>query len=269
MTGVARSFSAFLRLHIALMLQYRGEILLWAVWGLVYPAVSYALWSAAAEGSAAGHIADYGRGEFAAYFFVIMIVGHLTQAWDTYEMGHLVRSGEMSPKLLRPILPIWESLAGNLSYKITTLAFLVPMWGLFAWFVTPALDTSGWQLAMGIVAILLGGALNFVLNYAVALIAFWTPKLDATGELYFGAGMIWGGRFAPLAVYPDILQRIADVLPFRWMFAFPTELLMGRIDDPAVALRGLGVQTLWLGLSVALFCVWWKTAVKHYTAVSG
>ncbi len=135
MRAVVAAMPAYLRLSLASMFQYRGEIVLWAIWGLVNPAVSYALWSAAAESNADGTIAGFGRGEFAAYFFAMMIVGHLTQAWDTYEVGHLVRSGEMSPKLLRPILPIWEALAGNLSYKITTLAFVVPMWCLFAWLV--------------------------------------------------------------------------------------------------------------------------------------
>ena len=254
------------------MLQYRGEIVLWAVWGLVYPAVSYAMWSAATESRPGGTIAGFDRGDFAAYFFVIMIVGHLTAAWDTYEMGHLIRSGEMSPKLLRPILPIWEALSSNLAYKITTLVFLVPAWSLFAWLVAPTFHTTGWQLGLGVIAVVLAGILNFMLNYAVALIAFWTPKLDATGELYFGAGLVWGGRFAPLAAFdalPSFMRGIADILPFRWMFAFPTELLMGRIAEPGAALRGLGMQLIWLAAAVLAFRLTWTAAVRRYTAVSG
>ncbi len=269
MTAVARSFFAFLRKGIAVMLQYRGEIVLWAIWGLVNPAVSYALWSAAAESNADGTIAGFGRGEFAAYFFAMMIVGHLTQAWDTYEIGHLVRSGEMSPKLLRPILPIWEALAGNLSYKITTLVFVVPMWCLFAWLVRPTFETSAWQLGLGLIAIVLGAVLNFVLNYVFALVAFWTPKLDAMGELYFGACMLWGGRFAPLDALPDILRWLSGLQPFKWMFAFPSELIMGRITDPSEAFRGLGIQLAWIAVSIVGFRVLWSVAVKRYTAVSG
>lgn len=269
MTVVARSFFAFLRKGIAVMLQYRGEIVLWAIWGLVNPAVSYALWSAAAAGNKSGTIAGFGRGEFAAYFFAMMIVGHLTQAWDTYEVGQLVRTGDMSPKLLRPILPIWEALAGNLSYKITTLAFVVPMWCLFAWLVTPTFETHAWQFGLGLIAIVLGAALNFVLNYFFALVAFWTPKLDAMGELYFGACMLWGGRFAPLDALPPILHLLADIQPFKWMFAFPTELLMGRIADPVRAVQGLGVQLVWIAASIVAFRLLWSAAVKRYTAVSG
>lgn len=272
MIHLIRSFHAFLRRGIAAMLQYRGEIALWAIWGLVYPAVSYALWSAASDSRADRSIAGFDRGDFAAYFLIIMIVGHVSAAWDTYEMGHLVRTGEMSARLLRPILPIWESLASNLAYKITTLVFLIPAWCLFGWWVRPTLHPTASQLAFGVAAVTLGAVLNFILNYSVALIAFWSPKLDATGELYFGAGLIWGGRFAPLAVFdtlPAFMGIIADVLPFRWMFAFPTELLMGRITDTGVILRGLGAQVAWIAIGILAFRAFWAAAVRRYSAVSG
>jgi len=268
-THVLRAFGAFLRVGIGTMIQYRGEILLWAIWGLVNPAVLYALWSAAAQTHENGEVAGYGRGEFAAYFFMMMIVGHMTTAWDTYEMGYLIRSGTMSPKLLRPVLPIWEALASNLAYKLVTLVFVVPMWILFALIVRPAFHGAPWQVALGVVSVLLAGAMNFVIGYCVALIAFWSPKLDATGEVFFGVGMFFGGRFSPLAALPPLLGSIASLLPFRWMFAFPADLTIGRINHPYEAFAGLAMQTAWLVIGIVAFRLIWRSAVKRYTAVSG
>jgi ABC-2 type transport system permease protein len=200
---------------------------------------------------------------------MIMIVGHVTTAWDTYELGFYIRSGRMSAKLLRPVLPMWESLATNMSYKITTLAFVVPMWCLFAWIVKPTFNTNLWQLILGSIAIVLASALNFVIGYVVALIAFWTPKLDAIGEVYFGVGMFFGGRFAPLDALPSQLRSIADILPFRWIFGFPTELTMGRVTDVSVAISGIAWQCVWLAAGILAFRIFWAAAVKRYTAVSG
>lgn len=269
MIAVSRAFLAFLRVSINLMLQYRGEIILWAIWGLVNPAVLYALWSAAAESKPDGHVAGYDVGQFAAYFLVIMVVGHLTTAWDTYEIGYLVRSGRMSSKLLRPILPIWEALGANLAYKIATFAFVIPMWLLFAWIVQPDFRTTWWQAGLGIIAVLNAAILNFALGYVVALIAFWSPKLDATGEVYFGVGMYFGGRLAPLAALPGAAVWIADRLPFKWMFDYPAQLLIGRIAAPADALRGLAAQLAWLLAAGVMFRFLWRAAVRRYTAVSG
>jgi len=251
------------------MLQYRGEILLWSLWGIINPAVLYAMWSSAAAGSATGNIAGLDTHGLAAYYFCIMIVGHLTTSWDVYQMGYNVRSGNLSPMLLRPLLPMWKSLSENLAYKITTLVFVIPMWGLFAWLVTPRFETRAWQLSLGLVALLLAAALNFILSYTVSLVAFWATKLDAMGEIYFGLGMFLGGRLAPLEALPGPLLWVAKILPFRWIFAFPSELLMGRTTAMTDALAGIAYQLLWFGAIVMVFRVFWVAAVKRYTAVSG
>ena len=269
MTTILRAFAAFLRVYIGVMLQYRGEIILWAIWGLVNPAVLFAMWSAAAQGRPDGQIAGFSKGELAAYYFTIMIIGHITTAWDTYEMGYRVRSGELSAKLLRPILPIWESMANNLAYKIATLGFLAPMWAICFWLYAPEFRAPPWQIAFGIVTIVLAGALNFVLGYVVSLIAFWTPKLDAVGEVYFGMSMFLGGRFSPLLALPTVILAVAETLPFRWMFAYPAEVLTGKMTDPVQMMNGLAMQLGWLVALVLIFRVSWAAAIKRYSAVSG
>ena len=102
MNTVIAAMPAFLRLALAEMFQYRGEIILWAIWGIVYPAVAIAMWSAAVSGNESGAgIHGFGSRDFAAYFLLTMVVGHFATAWDVYEMGHRVRSGALSAALLR------------------------------------------------------------------------------------------------------------------------------------------------------------------------
>lgn len=269
MRRIIRAFMAYLRAHVSVMLHYRGEILLWSMWGIINPAVLYAMWSSAAAGSDKGTIAGLDARGIAAYYFGIMIVGHLTASWDVHQMGYNIRSGNLSPLLLRPLLPLWKSLSENVAYKVTTLVFVVPMWGLFAWLVQPRFDAAAWQLALGLVALAMAAALNFILSYTVSLIAFWATKLDAMGEIYFGLGMFLGGRLAPLDALPAPLLMVAKVLPFRWIFAFPTELLMGKTPGVTEALTGIAIQIIWFGSVVIVFRFFWEAAVKRYTAVSG
>lgn len=269
MTTILRAFPAFLRVYIGVMLQYRAEIILWAIWGLVNPAVLYAMWSAAAASQASNQIAGFSKAQLAGYYFSIMIIGHVTTAWDTYEMGYRVRSGELSAKLLRPMLPIWEAMANNLAYKIATLWFLGPMWAICFYFYAPEFRAPPWQILLGIFSIGLAGALNFVLGYVVALIAFWTPKLDAVGEVYFGLSMFLGGRFSPLEALPGPIYWAARFMPFRWMFAYPAELVSGKLTDGGQILSGLVMQLAWLAALIVVFRISWGAAVKRYSAVSG
>ena len=264
-----RIFWAFLRVQVGVMFQYRGEILLWAIWGLVNPAVLYVMWSAAAGSQPGKAVAGFTQQEFAAYYFVIMLLGHFTTAWDAYEMGYLIRSGSMSSQLLKPVLPMWQAIAGNLAYKIVTLPFLVPMWLLFVWYIKPQFHVSPMLLALGILSFLLACAMSFLLGYVLALIAFWSPKLDAAGEVYFGLGMFLGGRFAPLSALPWPFLGIASALPFRWMFAFPAELLIGKVPNVGNALAGVGIQLVWIFGIIIAFRLLWARAIKRYTAVGG
>ncbi len=236
--GFLRAFAAMLRVNISNMFQYRAEILLWSVWGIVNPTVLYVMWSAAAGGAEGGTIAGLDRNGFAIYYFNLMVIGHMTAAWDVYEMAFLVKQGLLSPQLLRPVLPIWNSITNNLAYKITTLMFVLPMWAIFLAVIRPDFSAEPWQLAAGLLAGVFGAVLNYMMCYTVSLVAFWTTRLDAIGEIYFGLCMIFGGRVAPIDALPGPVRAIARALPFEWMFAFPIELLSGMVVSAQEAATG-------------------------------
>ena len=260
------ALGAFIRPSIATMLQYRGEMALWAVWGVVYPSVAMAMWSAAVKGSEAGAIDGMDGRDFAAYFLLMMIVGHLTTAWDIFEMGHVVRTGAMSPRLLRPVLPIWHNLADNLAYKLVTLVMLAPIWGAIAAAAQPRITAGATQLALGAAAVVLGAILHFLWNYNLALGAFWMTRTEALAELWWGSNILFGGRMAPLTVMPLPLQWVAMGLPFQWIIWFPSATLAGQLDPAGIA-RGLVWQGAWLVLGILFFRVAWRFAVRRYSAV--
>lgn len=249
------------------MFQYRGEILLWALWGVVYPAVALAMWRAAIAGAPGGHsIRGFAAADFAAYFLLTMIVGHVATAWDVFEMGYLVRTGAMSPKLLRPILPIWESIADNFAYKLLTLVVLVPIWIAVAWVTQPRFATTGPQIALGIPALLLGAVVHYIWNYNLGLMAFWVTRMDALSQLWWGLNLFLGGRLAPLRALPGPLQTTAGLLPFKWIIWFPAAALIGSLSPYEIAL-GLAAQVGWLAAGIVAFRFIWRAAVRQYSAV--
>ena len=267
MSAVASAMPAFLRISLSGMMQYRGEIVLWAIWGVVYPAVAMAMWGAAIAGSPDGQsIHGFGPRDFAAYFLLTMIVGHVCTAWDIYEMGHLVRSGAMSPRLLRPIMPVWQSVADNIAYKLLTLMILVPIWLAVAWVAHPHFATGWVHLVIGVLAILIAAALHFIWQYNLALLAFWLTRMDGVSEIWWGMNLFFGGRLAFLTHMPIPLQWIAAVLPFKWIIWFPAATLMGQLDRRDM-LIGLGWQLGWLVVGLIVFQLSWHRAVKRYSAV--
>lgn len=266
MKRVLRAFRAYLWAALAVMFQYRGEMVLWAVWGVVYPAVAMAMWRAAIAGAGGHDIRGFAAGDFAAYFLLTMVVGHVSAAWDVFEMGYLVRTGKMSPKLLRPVLPLWEQLADNVAYKILTLAILVPIWLGVALATHPHFTATRTEAAMGLAAMVLGAAVHYVWNYNLGLLAFWVTRMDALSEFWWGMNLFFGGRLAPLTHLPLPLQWFAAALPFKWIIWFPAAALMGTLGPGEIA-RGWLMQLFWLAAGVVVFRVMWRAGVREYAAV--
>lgn len=262
-------YRANLKTAIAQMLQYRFGILIWAVWGFVGPLISLAVWTAASAargGTISNGAVSFSQRDFSAYFLTFMVVGHLTMSWDAFEFSFRVRDGNLSPRLLKPLNPIHGDLAANIAFKLTTSAMILPAWILLFVMLRPAPPHSAAQFLLGIPAVVLAGLLRYILQYSLALCAFWTTRVEAINELYFALDSFLAGRIAPLSLLPAWMAVAAAFSPFRSMGGFPVELLLGRLTTGQIV-SGFAFQLLWIGAALIIFRVMWAAGVRQYSAV--
>src|SRR6266849_5303027 len=260
MLAAVRTYCVLISVALANMMQYRAVMLLWAAWGIVAPLVSLAVWTAAARGRS---LAGFDRAELAGYFLVTMVVSHLTTAWDMEVFSFEVKSGRLSPRLLRPMLPVFQSAADNIAYKLCTSAVLLPIWLAIGVLIRPALHLTVVRALWLVPTVVLAAALAFVWGYCVALVAFWTTNIRAINQLYWTGMTFLAGRLAPLALLPPALRAISWYLPFRWMLAFPVELALGRVPIAQIPL-GLAWQALWLAAGIGAFRLIWARGMRCY-----
>src|SRR5262249_40817770 len=159
MSAAARTYGVLISVALANMLQYRAVMLLWAAWGIVAPLVSLAVWTAAARGRS---LAGFDRAEVAGYFTITMVVSHVTTAWDMEVFSWLVRSGQLSSRLLRPIHPVFQSAADNVAFKLCTVVVLLPIWVVIGILVRPALHLTPAQALWLLPVLGLAASLTFV-----------------------------------------------------------------------------------------------------------
>jgi ABC-2 type transport system permease protein len=266
-----QAYRGHLRTGLALMLQYRFAMLIWAIWGFVGPLISLAVWSAAttARGGTVTNAAtgaSFDRGDFAAYFLTFMIFSHLTMSWDAFDFAFRIRSGSLSSRLLKPIHPIHEDAARNMSFKLATTAMLLPIWIALFVLLKPTAPVTVGSVLLAVPALVLAGVIRYILQYALAVIAFWTTRVEAINQLYFALDAFLAGRIAPLSLLPGLLGAVAFYSPFRAMGAFPVELALGQVPAGQV-LTGFLLQLVWLVAAVVLLRVLWAAGVKQYSAV--
>lgn len=262
-----RRYAALVRAAWLVDLQYRAAVVIWLLWGITEPAISLGIWWAI---SAAGPVAGYAQGDFARYFFAVILVNQLTLAWDAYYIDRWIRNGEMNFRLARPMNPIHEAIADNIAYKLRTGGMVLVLWLVLAAVWTAVripVHPGRWALAA--VAILAAAAIRFLNNFATGLLGFWTTRVLALLDLQFGLGLFLSGRIAPIELLPPAVQRIAALTWFPYTLAFPVELLTGAAATPADVARGFLGQAVWLALWLAAYLLVWRRGLRHYGAVGG
>jgi ABC-2 type transport system permease protein len=265
MNGLAGLYAQQFKTSLSMMLQYRASLVIWLISHVLDPLVYLVVWTTVSR-SSGGSVGGYGAAEFAAYFILLMLVNHVTYTWIMFEYEYRVRHGSLSLALLRPVHPIHSDLADNVSSKIITLPLILAAAVILALIFRPVFHVEAWAAAAFLPVLLLAFAVRFLMEWTLALAAFWTTRVSAINQVYFIAALFLSGQMAPLSLLPAPLRLIASILPFRWTMSFPVELLLGRVSWTD-ALTGMGIQAGWVALCLLLLRLVWRAGVRVYSAV--
>lgn len=246
-------------------LQHRSFFFLLAFGWMIQPLIYLLVWSTAAG---SGEIGGLNRGEFVAYYLILILVNQLTYAQVNWTVGDEIRYGGMNRILLRPLAPIFDALTTEVAGKVVYMFFVIPVTAILALVLRPELHlTLGNALAF-IPALVFAWALRFFWGYWLALLAFWSTRADALLSLQDSLVFLLAGQVAPVVLLPGILQQMAIFLPFRYMLGFPVEVLTGQLDTFAT-FTGFGLQVGWLAVALFLYLIMWRAGLKRYSAVGG
>ncbi|WP_051935547.1 ABC-2 family transporter protein [Deinococcus sp. YIM 77859] len=247
------------------MVEYRAEVVIWILSGTL-SLVMMLVWMAQADAAPGGQVRGYSAPEFASYFLSIWLVSQVLVVWVAWELDFEVRQGTLSPKLLRPMDPLWGHYAAHLAERVVRLPPLLLLVALFAWLSGASLtaDPLAYLVALGLA--FLGFSLRFLYEYTIGLLAFWTESSTSFQELIWLVYAALGGIFAPLAFYPPWVQQVALWTPFPYMLGLPAQLLAGKATLTDAG-RGALVLLVWLVIFWVVRLAVWRAGLRKYGAV--
>jgi ABC-2 type transport system permease protein len=262
---MADLYATVARAGVQEQFQYRAANYLYMVGMVIEPIVYLVVWSTVAEASG-GEVGGFTPGAFAAYFIVWTLVRNMNIVFTPYGWEFRIREGQLSGMLLRPVHPIHYDLAYFAGWKVVVFLLWVPLAAVLTLLFRPTLDPGLAQIATFLVAIWGAYVIRTALLFLLGMITLWTTRVAAIFELYFTLELLLSGRLVPMALMPDWVLRISDVLPFRSTFGFPIEALVADLSGPELA-RGLVTQAVWIVVSSVLAWLVWRRAIRRYTAV--
>jgi len=255
-----RAANTLLGAYYAYMLEYRAELVFWILAGSL-PFIMMGVWIQAAQsGRFSLNALDFGH-----YFLATFLLRQLTVVWVIWDFERDVVEGRLSPRLLQPLDPGWHYFFSHLSERFARLPFvLILLGGVFLLypqlFWLPDLNHSLLFVLMAFLVF----ALRFVIQYTLAMAAFWLERAVAFEQLWFLFYLFLSGMIAPLDVFPPLMQKIVLWTPFPYLVNFPARMLVGLpVEDGHILLATLG----WL-LFFYLCNRWlWRLGLKHYSGM--
>ena len=258
------AYPTLLRVGFAGAVAYRAEMLVWML-TMTMPFVSLALWSAV---SAAAPVGRFEQKNFVAYFLATMVVRQLSGSWVVWELIQEIKSGALASRLLKPIHPVVVYSAENLAAVPLRALFTAPI-------VVIGIASGGGELphsahvTAAFVASLFGAWLiTFFVMIIIGSFSFFIESSASIFDIWIAGFMILSGYLVPLELFPSWVRDVAHVLPFRYTLGFPVEILIGLVNDEAIA-RGLAIQLAYCVGSAALALAFFRAGVRRFGAFGG
>ncbi len=249
-----------LSVYYAMMVEFRAELILWALANSLSFILMGAWYEATSRGSFSVQPLDVVR-----YFLAVFVVRQLTVVWVIWQVEEDMQRGRLAHYLLTPIDPAWRYVASHVSERLARLPFSALIVVGFFVIYPPAFFVPGYKSALIAGAFcVVAFALRFMLQYTLALLSFWTERASNVESLMFIVYMFLSGAVAPLDVFPPAVKDIVMLTPFPYLIWVPARLVVGGadIDIPRAAL----VCGAWF---IAIFVVnriVWVRGLKRFSA---
>jgi len=121
-------------------------------------------------------------------------------------------------------------------------------------------------IVFGLVLLFFGYTMEFSISLIIGLMAFWIEDTSALRWIYSKGQLIFGGMIVPLALFPEKIRNIAELLPFSQFYYAPAQLMISF--DIKLFERFALIQFFWLTVFSIISYLCYKKGIRH-VAING
>ena len=253
-------FSTLFKTQYANMLEYRAEIALWAISGII-PFFMLNIWTNNGLNESI-NISDV---NLSRYFLSAFFVRQFSVVWIVFTFEEDALLGRVSPYLIQPLHPFIRYFAQHIAEQITRFPFALLIAIFFFIFNPQSLwIPSFFTLIISLVSTFFSFLIQFLMQSIIASFCFWTEKASSIEKLLFIPTLFLSGLLAPVSSFPSFVKSWIYITPFPYLIDFPASILSGNQTN---IIEGIFIQLLWIILFFSIFRKVWKSGTKKFTAM--
>lgn len=253
-----------------MLLSYKANVIIFMMGEWLMLLVSFFLWKAIFSSSPDQILNGFTLEEMYAYIMFSFLTGLMTSVDISFDISREVKDGTIAINLIRPISyemrMLFQALGGVLYNFIVIFiaAFLVV--NVLLYQTTGTLYIQ--QLPLFALSLSIGLLINFYFSYTFGLLSFKLTNMWGVSQIMGALSQLLSGALIPLVFFPDLVQKIIQVLPFSSIIYTPVMIYLGKLSGMDVAYFIL-LQLFWLLVMVMLSRTVWKAVVKSLTILGG
>jgi ABC-2 type transport system permease protein len=261
-----RKYLAVARMGFRTATAYRGEYVLRSMFLVLILYVFAVLWRTVYSATGAQIIEGFSLRDMIWYLTItesiIFARPRLAGRIDAE-----VKSGTLAYTLVRPFSYILFHYAQTLGESAARglISFLIGSTAVTLLVGLPPFELA--SLGVFALALLLGLTIDFLLTFAVGLLAFWVEETSPFVLIHDRLLMLLGGMMLPLEIFPPLLRAVAGWLPMSMVLYAPARLLVG-----GGALRPASVflaQAVWIVISATICLLVFRAGTRRVNVHGG
>lgn len=260
-----RKYWVYYKTGMAQVMAYRGSLLVWLVCNFISLATGVAVWLSVSN---RGVLGGYTISQLITYYVLGIFIGW-TINWNPFPgTKKEIKSGSIAATLVKPVSFLGQRAMWEASWRSVSMVF--GLGGtLVAGFVLAehiSLPNIGSNLFLLGISFVLATSLQFMLGMCLALLAFWFTEIEGLASMRWIALEVLGGMAIPLGFIPQSFVLMVKLLPFRYMYSFPMEIIFAKVSG-ADLFKGLILQTIWLAIFIVIYRLMWERGLKAYVSI--
>jgi ABC-2 type transport system permease protein len=243
---------------------YRGPMLVWLASNMVTMIVFISLWLSA--DSTSGIIAGLSKSQLVTYYLTGLWLQWIA-GWYPMWIKDQIKNGSIaSDTFTRPINFYWKIFFIELGWHLVSIwvgltAMLILGYFFFPYLVLQITLVSGISI---VAAIIVAIFVTYTISVNIGLAAFWLTQSESLEGLFWAGRSVFGGESIPIALFPASFLTVIKFLPFRYMYSFPLELMLGNLGQSEI-IFGFGMGIVWVLILGIIYRILWKYGTRNYT----